>query len=53
MTSQDLQEQQIGTRGRKIEFGGPEMLRHIPSSGRKMLDNSNSKSHTGRPEIFL
>ena len=34
------EEQQIGTRRQKIEFGGPEILRHIPSSGRKMLDNS-------------
>ena len=42
MTSQDLQEQQIGTRRHKIGLGGQEMLRHIPCNGWKMLDDSNS-----------
>ena len=27
-----------------MEFDGQEMLRHIPCSGRKMLDNSNGNS---------
>ena len=42
MTPQDLQEQQFGTRRQKVEFGGQEMMRHFPCSGRKMLDNTNS-----------
>ena len=45
MTSQDLWEQQFGTRGHKIEFDGQEMLKHISCSGRKMLDNNNSDSN--------
>ena len=42
MTSQDSLGQQIGTRRQRMEFGGAEMMRYIPCSGGKMLDDSDS-----------